>query len=261
MKVKNIRYILISFALVLFSTCAEDIEVFTGNIIGKVTDAQTGETLKGVSITITPTGNTKTTGSDGTFEFIDLEPKQYEIQAKKDGYISNSKSVTVVTGSDVSGDIQLTPVVKEGVLALSTNSLNFGSQSTSLSFNIQNNGNKRINWNISELQDIEWFSISPTSGSIEAGKSNAVVVTLKRNRIEGYKEATIIINADNESLPLKIVAEAENKNSKISLSANSLNFGTEYNTLAFDIKNIGNAGRKWTIIMMKARIPDGCTSC
>ena len=147
MKVKNIRYILISFALVLFSTCAEDIEVFTGNIIGKVTDAQTGEALQGVSITITPTGNTKTTGSDGTFEFLDLEPKQYEIQAKKDGYISNSKSVTVITGSDVSGDIQLTPVVKEGVLALSTNSLYFGSQSTSLSFNIQNNGNKRINWN------------------------------------------------------------------------------------------------------------------
>ena len=248
MKVKNIKYILISLALVLFCTCAEDIEVFTGNIIGKVTDAKTGEALQGVSVTITPSGNTRTTGSDGIFEFLDLEPKQYEIQAKKDGYISNSKSVTVVTGSDVSGDIQLTPVVKEGVLALSTSSLNFGSQSTSLSFNIQNNGNKKINWNISELENTDWLSISPTSGSIEAGKSNAVVVKLNRNHIEGYKETTVIINADNESLPLKITAEAENKNSKISLSTNSLNFGTEYSTLSFDIKNIGNAGNvNWEI--------------
>ena len=245
---KSIKYLCILFSILLFGTCAEDIEVFTGNIMGKVTDAQTGEYLQGVSVTITPTGNTKTTGSNGTFEFLNLEPKQYEIQAKKDGYISNNKTVTVITGSDVSGDIQLTPVVKEGVLALSINSLNFGSHNSSLSFNIQNNGNKRINWNISELKDIDWFSISPTSGTIEAGKSNAVVVTLKRNRVTEYKEATIIINADNESLPLKITAETENKNSKISLSTNSLNFGTEYNTLAFDIKNIGNAGNvDWEI--------------
>ena len=248
MKTKNILYLFILITLAVLGACVKDIEVFTGNILGKVTDAKTGEPLQGVSIAITPTGNTKTTGSDGVFEFLDLEPRQYEIQASKDGYNSNSKRVTVVTGYDVSGDIQLTPIIEEGVLELSTNTLDFGSNNSSLPFSIYNNGNKRINWNISELKDVDWLSISPSSGTIEAGKSNAVVVTLNRNRITEHKETTIIIKTDKESQPLKITAEAEKKSSKIELNTKSLNFGSEYSTLSFDIKNIGNAGNvNWNI--------------
>ena len=248
MKTKNILYLFILSALVLLGACVKDIEVFTGNILGKVTDAKTGEPLQGASVTITPTGNAKTTGSDGIFEFLDLEPRQYEIQASKDGYNSNSKRVTVVTGYDASGDIQLTPIIEEGVLELSTNTLDFGSNNSSLPFSIYNNGNKRINWNISELKDVDWLSISPSSGTIEAGKSNAVVVTLNRNRITEHKETTIIIKTDKESQPLKITAEAEKKSSKIELNTKSLNFGSEYSTLSFDIKNIGNAGNvNWNI--------------
>ena len=222
--------------------CAKDIEVFTGNIVGKVTDSTTGKVLQGVSISIKPSGNSQTTGSDGYFEFRDLEPKQYEIQAKKDGYHSNNATVTVVIGQDAKGDIQLTPIEEDGILALSVSSLNFGSQNTSLSFSIQNNGNKSFNWNISGLDKIDWLSLNPTTGSIAAGKSHAVTVTLNRDRITEYKEATIIVNADKESLPLKITAEVENKSSKIALSTSTLNFGTEYSTLTFDVKNVGNAG-------------------
>ena len=248
MKTKNIIYLSILLTFILLGACVKEIEVFTGNIVGKITDAKTGEPLQGVSITISPTGNTKTTGSDGIYEFPDLEPKQYEIQASKNGYSSNSKRVTVVTGHDASGDMQLTPIIEEGVLALSVSTLDFGSNNSSLPFNILNNGNKRINWSISELKDVDWLSISPSSGTIEAGKSNAVVVTLDRNRIKEHKETVIIINADKESLPLKIIAEAEKKSSKIELNTKSLNFGSEYNTLSFDIKNIGNAGNvNWDI--------------
>ena len=228
--------------IIMLLACAKDIEVFTGNIVGKVTDSTTGKVLQGVSVSIKPSGNSHTTGSDGYFEFRDLEPKQYEIQAKKDGYHSNNATVTVVIGQDAKGDIQLTPIEEDGVLALSVSSLNFGSQNTSLSFSIQNIGNKRFNWNISGLDKIDWLSLNPTTGSLSAGKSHAVTVTLNRDRITEYKEATIIVNADKESLPLKITAEVENKSSKIALSTSTLNFGTEYSTLTFDVKNVGNAG-------------------
>ena len=335
MKTRRHKYkiYLALFVFLLLGACATDIEVFTGNIQGKVTDAVSGEVLQGVSVSITPSGNSKTTGSDGAFEFLDLEPKQYELQAKKEGYESNSKTITVITGSTISGDIQLTPqkkttgnivgtvcdvrsdepikgatvqiipggntyttgvdghfefvdlqaakyevlvskveyesfkreitveadksvtcdvklstVKKEGVLALSVNTLNFGSQSSSLPFSIRNNGNENINWNISGLEKIDWLSITPSHGVVEAGKNNAVVVTLNRNRITEYKEATIIINSEHESLPLIITAEVENKSSKIELNTRSLNFGAEYSVLSFDIKNIGNAGNvDWEI--------------
>ena len=242
MKTKSINFLCMLFSILMLGACAKDEEVFTGNIMGKVTDAVTGEVLQGVTVTITPSGISRTTGSDGYFEFRDLEPKQYEIQARKSGYSTNNKTVTVVTGRDVSGDIQLTPIVQDGKLGLSVSSLNFGSQNSSLSFSIQNNGNKTFSWNISGLDKIDWLSVNPTTGTLAAGKSNAVTVTLNRDRITEYKEATIIVNADSESLPLKITAEVENKTSKISLSTSVLNFGTEYSSLTFDVKNTGNAG-------------------
>ncbi len=242
MKTKSVRFFYMLLSILMLGACAKDEEVFTGNILGKVTDAITGEVLQGVTVTIIPSGISRTTGSDGYFEFRDLEPKQYEIQAHKSEYRTNNKTVAVVTGRDVSGDIQLTPIVQEGRLSLSVSSLNFGSQNTSLSFDVQNNGNKSFNWNISGLDKVDWLGMSPTTGTLSAGKSNAVTVTLKRDRITEYKEATVIVNADNESVALKITAEVESKTSKIALSSSVLNFGTEYSSLTFDVKNIGNAG-------------------
>ena len=230
------------FCLIALGACEEDPEVLTGNIVGKVTDSSTGEVMHGVTVTITPGGLSRTTGSDGYFEFRDLEPKQYEIQARKDGYTTNNKTVNVITGYDITGDIQLTPIALDGKLALSVSSLNFGSQNSSMAFSIQNNGNKAFNWNISGQDKANWLSVSPTTGTLQAGKSNAVTVTLNRALITEYKETVLTINADNESVSLTITAEAESKTSKISLSTSTLNFGTEYSSLTFDVKNIGNAG-------------------
>lgn len=242
MNTRFIKLFFLFFCILTFISCAKDEETFTGTITGKVTDATTGEVLQGATVTLNPTGSSRTTGSDGNFEFLNLDPKQYEIQAKKNGYTTNSKSVTVVAGRTISGDIQLTPVVQEAKLELSVSSLNFGSKNSSLSFDIINNGNARFNWNISGLDKIDWLEISPVSGSLEAGKSNAVQVELLRERLTENEEATIIINADKESVALKITAEVESLSSKIVLSSNTLNFGLEYSSLTFDIKNTGNAG-------------------
>lgn len=234
-------FCLLLSSLLLWS-CVEDLVSYTGNIIGKVTDARTGMPLDGATVTITPGGLSRTTGSNGIFEFRDLEAKQYEIQVQKDGYVTNNKTINVNMGTDAVGDIMMTPVKQDGQLALSVSTLNFGSQSTSLSFSIQNTGNKSFNWNISGTEKLNWLSISPISGTLNAGKSNAVTVTLNRNYITQYVEGIIIVNADNESLPLKITADPDIKSSKISLSTTSLNFGTEYTCLSFDVKNVGNAG-------------------
>lgn len=240
-------FCLLLSSLLLWS-CVEDVVSYTGNIIGKVTDARTGMPLDGVTVTITPGGLSRTTGSNGIFEFRDLEAKQYEIQVQKDGYVTNNKTISVTMGTDAVGDIAMTPIEKDGKLELSVSYLNFGDRSTSLSFSILNNGNKSFNWNITGLDKLNWLSVSPVSGTLAAGKSNAVTVTLNRNYITEYVEGTIIINTDNESLPLKITADVENVSSKISLSTTTLNFGTEYTTLSFDIKNIGNAGDvNWNI--------------
>ena len=58
--------------LLLVISCAKDEEDLTGSIYGKVTDTQSGEVLHGATVTLTPGGISRTTGDDGTYEFLNL---------------------------------------------------------------------------------------------------------------------------------------------------------------------------------------------
>ena len=239
MKILN-SLILISISVILVTaSCAKDEVDLTGSVYGKVTDAFTGEPLQSAMVTLTPGGLSTTTGSDGVYEFKSLDPGDYSLQVSKAGYITNTKRTTVTTGGVVTGDIALEP---EQDITISVSTLNFGKELTSLSFEIRNNGSTKCNWNISGLDDVDWLEFNPSTGTLEAGKSNAVKVLLLRDKLSTNKETTILINSNKESVALKITAEVEAKTSKIELSTNTLNFGKDNSSLTFDIKNIGNAG-------------------
>lgn len=234
--------------LLLMLSCAKDEEDLTGSIYGKVTDAQSGEVLQGATVTLTPGGISRTTGSDGTYEFLDLEPGQYQVEAKKADYVTNTKSISVVTAKNAMGDITLAPVKKDAKIELSASTLNFGKNNISLSFDIFNKGTAKFNWNISGLDKVDWLEVNPASGALEAGKSCAVQVSLLREKLTENKELTIIVNADKESVSLKITAEVEKKTSKIEITPSKLDFGTDESVLTFDVKNIGNSGNvNWNI--------------
>lgn len=81
------------------SSCTEEEEITQGDIVGVVTDAANGtQPLSGVQVSILPNGASTSTGSDGKFSFPKLEAGEYKIQFMKEGYETNSKSVTVVPG-------------------------------------------------------------------------------------------------------------------------------------------------------------------
>lgn len=247
MKTLKIRYIFL-LLLILVISCAKDIEESTGMVYGKVTDSSTGAVLSGVTVSLTPGGISRTTGDDGIFEFLDLEPGQYQLQAKKADYVTNSKSVNVVTGQKATGDITLAPEKKDAKIELSVSTLNFGKTNSSLSFDILNKGTAKFNWNISGLDKVDWLEFNPGTGTLEPGKSCAVQVTLLRDKLTENEEATIIINADKESVSLKINAEMELKTSKIEIDPSKLDFGTDESVMTFNVKNIGNSGKvSWNI--------------
>ncbi len=58
--------ILIAF---IFTTCKKAPPEIHGDINGTVYEEGTTNALQGVTIVLSPTGTTKTTGSDGKFEF------------------------------------------------------------------------------------------------------------------------------------------------------------------------------------------------
>lgn len=69
-----------------------------GGISGEVIDLNSGAPVEQATVTLSPTGMNTYTGSDGTFEFVDLDERQYTVTVQKTGYITNRKTVTIVAG-------------------------------------------------------------------------------------------------------------------------------------------------------------------
>lgn len=98
--------------LVLWGTvsCTKNEYDLFSTITGTVTDAETGEPVPAAVVTLSPGGKTSTTGSDGVYEFTDLDIRQYTIMVQKEGYQTNRKITTTVAGEEVRADITLTKV-------------------------------------------------------------------------------------------------------------------------------------------------------
>lgn len=103
------KLLLIAILALAFTGCTEDEYTLFGTINGIVTDVQTGEPIGNVTMTLSPSGKSASTGSDGVYEFVDLEAGQYKIQARHFEYATDTKTVVVLAGETVRGDIQLTP--------------------------------------------------------------------------------------------------------------------------------------------------------
>ena len=68
-------------------------------ISGTVIDLDTGDPVQQATVTLSPSGYNTYTGSDGYFEFLDLDAQQYTITVQKTGYVTNRKTISTVAGS------------------------------------------------------------------------------------------------------------------------------------------------------------------
>lgn len=102
--------VLLAFAMMLcFTTSCNDgltdYNVFC-TISGTVIDVDTGEPVPQATVTLSPSGKNTYTGTDGHFEFLDLDALQYTVTVQKSGYQTNRKTVTTIAGGTV--DVSLT---------------------------------------------------------------------------------------------------------------------------------------------------------
>lgn len=238
--------ILLLSLFVLWS-CTEDAEENAGSIYGKVTDSKSGEVMQGVTITLTPGSISRTTGSDGTYEFPDLETQQYQVQAQKEGYVTNNKSVTVVVGKTASGDMQLTPEKRDADIAISPSTLNFGTTQDEMSVTITNNGNAETEWTL-ELGDNNWLSANPKAGRIAGNKTQSIVFSVNRDKLGESKSVVVNLSAFGNSLPISVSCSPKsNKKAEMSVSPTTLDFGDTAQEQTLEIKNTGDADLQWKI--------------
>lgn len=236
---------LLTVFIIFFTACSEDIQDPSGGIYGKVTNAQTGEVVPGATVTITPGGTSRTTGSDGTFDFTKLSAQQYVIQARKEGFVTNDKTINVVSGKDASGDITLTPEKKQSKLELSKSKLDFGTEESQLTFDVKNAGNTgSMDWTITGVT-ADWLTVSPMKGTLVSNKSQVVVVTLHRDKVKGHVKVTIVVNADGESLSVEVTAD-EKLARTVEANPNTLDFGEGEEKLALTLKSY-NGSTNYTL--------------
>ena len=231
--------IVFAFALCMMTSCSKEKPVATGKIQGIVTKSVTGEPIKSVNISLSPTGLSAVTGSDGRYQFNNLEPGQYTVQGMKEGYESNTKNITIVAGNISSGDMTMKPMVSGFTLNVQT--LDFGESFSQLQFKIINASQTMpLSWEIEE--SLNWLTATPNSGNLQGGQETTVSVNIDRTQVQQSITSNIIVRSADQSnvLPVNVVV-AGNNGPQLQLSENSIDFGTAANSLAFYVQNTGPA--------------------
>lgn len=105
---KFLATIIISFLFACtFSSCTKDEVDLFSTLHGVVTDDATADCIPGATVTLSPGGKTQTTGSDGRYQFSEVDPLQYTVTVQKPGYSTNRKMVTVVSGQPTEANVSL----------------------------------------------------------------------------------------------------------------------------------------------------------
>ena len=244
---KTFKYLFLALFFLIVASCTKDPEVLTGDIVGLVTEKNSGTTpLSGVQVSIVSSGLSTSTGSDGKFSFTQLEAGSYKLQFLKEGYKSDTKIVTVISGQVANADMQLTAEEKEALIVINPSSLNFGTTQTELSVNIKNNGNTKTDWSL-DLGENAWLSASPTAGQIDANKQQSIVFSVNRDKISETKSTVVNFSAFGNSFPITISCAPKNAKSYMVVEPATLEFGKELKELDLTIKNTGNAPLNWNI--------------
>lgn len=243
---KNLIYLSLLIIFAVASSCTKEEEVYTGSIQGIVTVSGTNNPLSGVQVSIVNTGTSTTTGSDGQFMFTNLEAKSYRLQFTKDGYNTNTRSVTVIAGESANCDTQLTPESQDAEISISPSTLNFGTTQDQLTVTISNNGNAATEWSL-DLANNNWLSASPMSGNIQSGKTQSIIFSVDRSLLSEPKSAKVNLSAFGNSYTISVSCAPRNAQSEMTVTPTTLNFGGTLSEQSLTIQNTGDATLTWNI--------------
>ena len=227
----------------LWHSCQPEV-VLPGGIYGTVLDKESGEPIRNAEITLNPGGKTTVVGSNGTYEFVNLEAGMYTVNVQADGYDHNSKTANVVNGESTACDFHLTKTIINQDLEITPTSLNFGTTQNQLSVTITNRGTEETAWSL-DLGVCKWLSANPVSGRIGAGKTQAIIFSVDRSLLQKDETTVVTLSAFGNSYPMNVSCAIVQNKGVMNVSPTVLSFGEDANEMNFTIKNLGNANLNW----------------
>lgn len=239
MKISIFRILSVISAVIAILGCAKQPAPNPyGDVSGCVTDFETGKAIPGATVSL-GTIATANTDSDGCYAFQNIDPGQYKLNVSAVGYEPGTKTVTIKANFSSQGDITLRP--SAGAIALSINSLDFGTNISSANVTVENKGNKSVT--VSVASNSSWLSASPVSLTIPTGGSNVVTVVVDRNQFKTANDydATLEFTFDGGTLsvPVRCKATEDQVNGSLTATPNELIFSKDEVTKLFTIRNTG----------------------
>ena len=204
------------FGLILASvSCERKEELKLCTLYGSVKDKTTGEPLKNATVELLPKGGTVNTGSDGHFEFSDIEKGKYQLHVIKNGYKDYTSTTIDVSYDDVSYNIQLELLPPALTIyddkKNEIDHIDFGTDDGVVmrSFIIFNKSEEQLNWVIS--YQCEWLKFSQEKGDLNANKSQSLVAIIERSKLNIGENSTVVhITSNNGNKQLSITATSKN---------------------------------------------------
>ena len=219
----------------MFGCTPDNVDSGVGSIFGIVTDKSTGDCVPNAGVELMPKGLKTVTGSDGSFEFADIDPGQYNLFITKVGYQDlKSSAIIVKSGEQAKGDVQIEKL-PASLLVLNNDGdtiseLDFGGDEgiTTKTFNIFNGGTENLNYNI--IKTADWIeNISQPTGTVNVGVTFPIVVRINRELLSnGVNTTTLLItSASSGGVELKIKARKGASGDVVELPAAQLMVQTE----------------------------------
>lgn len=183
----------------LFS-CEQDEPVYIyGNIAGKVTEEGTNLPIEGATVELSGIEQSVKTGSSGMFKFETLPADNYTIYVSKEGFVADSKIITVVAKQTSQSDFSLVknlPVVSPTELVLTT-------EKPSATLELKNTRSGEMNYTIQMSKP--WIKVSPMNGTILSMNSKLLSVELDLTGVDyGTYNESILINVGQSSVSIPV---------------------------------------------------------
>ena len=229
---KILSFTLCIITILFVNSCAKDEENLSGTIAGLVTDYTNANTpIAGATVSLNTKGLSKTTGSDGRFEFKGIEPGTYTLQVAANDYQATTKQVTVYAGQTANCDFQLS--VGSVSVDIYPITLTFGSTTEQQSFTITNNSNRSLSYTISNIPN--FIQVSPSTGSVAAkGKQAVTISVINRASITSNRNGQMTVNIGSDSYTVSVNVEPyQQETVNVDVNPTSLIFDKDTEQLKF----------------------------
>ena len=239
-----IKFAALIFACCVFFGCTPEEEKL-GTIYGTVTDFATGEPVSNANVKLRPNGETTLTGSDGIYEFNELQAGNYSLMLSKAEYadLDDDYIIELEVGKQVKRDVQLRKKIASlKITDMSGNpldTLDFGDEESVRvkTFNVFNDGTETLTCSVA--YDCEWItSVSGLENNIQSGQT--VPVTVKIDRValaDGVNTTFLSVTSANGSN--EVVIKATFRGTAVINTKNATNVTSNSVTLGGNITDDG----------------------